>query len=364
VFPGAVHKPVVATNIRTRPTLACGKFRIPYRLIGMWRALRLHDRIVARRIENLADQVDIVHAWPSAALETLKSAHKIGVPVVLERPNAHTRYAFGAVQRECGRLGITLPPGYDHAFNAEALEREEQEYQLADALLCPSDFVTKTFLDEGFEPSKLIRHQYGYDPALYFPAPGRRGSGAGLTMLFAGLCAVRKGLHFALEAWLASPASKEGRFLIAGNFLPAYAEKLAPMLSHPSIHVLGHRQDIPELMRNSDILVLPSIEEGSALVTLEARGSGCVLLVSEASGAICRNGENALVHRVGDVRTLTQQITVLHEDRALLERLREASLATVHEITWSAAGLKLLEAYRAVLDRKSRLAATTAQLVS
>ena len=56
--------------------------------------------------------------------------------------------------------------------------------------------------------------------------------------------------------------------------------------------------------------------------------------------------ENALVHRVGDVSALAQHITLLHEDRALLERLRAASLATVSELTWSAAGRVLLEAYR------------------
>ena len=91
--------------------------------------------------------------------------------------------------------------------------------------------------------------------------------------------------------------AKDGTFLIAGEFLPDYAEKLAPMLAHPSVQVLGHRNDVPELMRKSDILVLPSIEEGSALVTSEARGSGCVLLVSEAAGAICKHMENALVHQ-------------------------------------------------------------------
>ena len=75
-------------------------------------------------------------------------------------------------------------------------------------------------------------------------------------MLFVGVCAVRKGLHFALEAWLQSPASATGTFMIAGEFLPAYREKLAPMLAHRSVKVLGHRNDVPELMRQSDILVL------------------------------------------------------------------------------------------------------------
>src|SRR6185312_14086012 len=146
---------------------------------------------------------------------------------------------------------------------------------------------------------------------------------------FVGVCAVRKGVHFALEAWLRSPASKSGTFLIAGEFLPAYQEKLAQMLAHPSVRILGHRNDVPELMRKSDILVLPTIGEGSALVTSEARGSGCVLVVSDAAGAICRHMRDALVHRVGDVAVLAAHLTLLHDDRALLERLRAASLATV-----------------------------------
>ena len=83
-------------------------------------------------------------------------------------------------------------------------------------------------------------------------------------MLFVGVAAVRKGLHYALEAWLRSPASDDGRFLIAGEFLPEYAQRLSTMLAHPSVHALGHRNDVPELMRTSDVLVLPSIEEGSA----------------------------------------------------------------------------------------------------
>ena len=94
---------------------------------------------------------------------------------------------------------------------------------------------------------------------------------------------------------------------------------------------------------------------------MEARGSGCVLLVSEASGAICKHGENALVHRVGDVDALAKHINVIHRDRAVLERLRATSLKTVHEITWKAAGVRLLDVYRETIETgpkaQSRLAA-------
>jgi glycosyltransferase involved in cell wall biosynthesis len=310
------------------------------------RAVALHDWIVARRIEKLTGQIDIIHTWPLGALETLKTAARLGIPTVLERCNAHTRFAMEVVQAECERLEVTLPSDHEHAYNADKLRKEEEEYHLASRLLCPSDFVVKTFLDKGFAKEQLARHIYGYDDKMYYPSSKLWDPKRGLTMLFVGVCAVRKGVHYALEAWLRSPTSKHGKFLIAGEFLPAYREKLAPMLSHSSVMVLGHRDDVPELMRKSDILVLPSIEEGSALVTSDARASGCVLLVSEAAGASCQHMENALVHHVGDVETLTQHITMLDENRTLLERLRAASLAAAPEITWTAAGAKLLEVYR------------------
>jgi glycosyltransferase involved in cell wall biosynthesis len=348
VYSGAVHRPV-PSNVKLRSTLAFGKIRIPYKLLGSRRAIALHDAIVARRLRKLTGQVDIIHTWPLGALRTLKAAKELGIPTVLERPNAHTRFAYEVVQRECERLGMALPPDHEHAYKPQVLRIEEEEYQLADGLLCPSDFVRRTFLDRGFSPGKLMRHQYGFDEHVYFPSKKSRDASQGLTMIFAGGCAPRKGLHYALEAWLQSPAHRTGAFLIAGAFVPGYAEKLSPMLEHPSVRVLGHRSDLPELMRNCDALILPSIEEGSALVTHEARGSGCVLLVSEAAGAICEHLKTGLVHSVGDVATLTEHITMLHKDRALLDRLRRASIDSAHEVTWTAAGARLLQVYRDVI---------------
>lgn len=345
VYPGVVHKPL-PINVNVQPTLARGKVRIPYKLLGSMRTFDLHDYIVSRRVERLAGQIDIIHTWPLGALRTLRAAASLGIPTVLERPNAHTRFAYEVVQRECEKLGVILPPDHEHAYKADVLEKEEKEYDLADYLLCPSDFVVKTFLDQGVKREKLVRHIYGFDEKRYYPGNRAKNQNEGLIMISVGVCAVRKGLHYALEAWLNSPASRNGTFLIAGEFVPAYAEKLSKMLSHPSVQVLGHRNDVPELMRKSDILVLPSIEEGLGLVCTEAMGSGCIPLVSDACTDICVHMENAFVHHVGDVKTLTQQINQLDQDRSLLEKLREACLRAVPEITWTAAGVRLLEAYQ------------------
>jgi hypothetical protein len=91
------------------------------------------------------------------------------------------------------------------------------------------------------------------------------------------------------------------------------------------------------------------VEEGSALVTYEARACGCVLVVSDRAGAPCAHGVDALVHAAGDVRRLTEQLRALADDADLLRHLRAESLAGVPDLTWSAAGRVLAAAYVAAL---------------
>jgi glycosyltransferase involved in cell wall biosynthesis len=351
-FPGALHNPV-PSSVKVCPTLARGKLRIPYRLLGKMRALAFHDHIVARRLEKLAGRVDVIHTYAAGALETLKTARRLGIPTVLERTNAHTRFAFEVVAREFDRLGLALPPEDEYYHREDLLAKEESEYQEANYILCPSDFVVKTFLDRGFAREKLVPYFNGVDETTFRPESKPRAPDHQFTMLFVGVCAVRKGVHFALEAWLQSPASQNGRFLIVGDFLPAYAAKLSSMLSHPSVKVLGHIEDVPGLMRECDILVLPSIEEGFGRVITEAMASGCVPVASDACTEFCQHLETGLVHKVGDVQALRQHITMLYEDRSLLNRLRGASLRAVPEFTWSAVGVRLLQIYRDVVAART-----------
>lgn len=349
VYTGVLHKPL-SSNVKVRTTLSRGKLRIPYKLLGRTGACSLHDWLVARQLPKLVGKIDLVHTFPLGALRTLRTARKLGIASILERCNAHTEFAYEAVRKECERLGVSMPEGHEHAYNATYLKREEAEYAAADYLFCPSEFVARTFLDRGFPPEKLLRFQYGCDPEKCYPSAKPRDPKRGLTVLFAAGCAPRKGLHYALEAWLQSPASQTGTLLVAGEFIPGYAEKLSSQLKHPSVKLIGFRKDLPEVMRSSDILVLPSIEEGSALVTYDARGCGCVLLVSDASGAVCQHMENALVHPAGDVATLAQHLNMLHEDRNLLEKLRAASLSSAPELSWAAAGRKMRSEYLKALQ--------------
>jgi glycosyltransferase involved in cell wall biosynthesis len=341
-----------ASHVKVGKTLSWGGWRIPYRVLGSRRMCDLHDRIVALRLRKFVGRIDLVHAWPLAALHTSKVAHSMGIPVALERCNAHTRYAFDVVQRECTRINVPLRKGYEHAFNAAVLKREEQEYALADGLLCPSEFVLKTFVDLGFARERLFRFIYGVDQTVFYPSPAPRDPSKPFTVLFAGVAAVRKGLHIALEAWHQSKACQTGRFRVAGSFIPEYRQRLLPLLAHPSVEVLGHRNDIPDLMRAADVFVLPSIEEGFGLVCTEAMASGCVPLVSSACTDLCKHGENALVHEVGDVQTLREHMDMLFSNADLYNRLRRCGVLAVPQINWTAAGQSLASAYRSIIEAK------------
>jgi glycosyltransferase involved in cell wall biosynthesis len=348
VMPASVARPVPA---KVEPTLARGSLRIPFKLIGKYRAFQLHDRIVSKRLERLAGHVDVVHVWPSGAIETIKTAKRLGIPTVLERPNAHTRYAYDVVRAECERIGVRLPPGDDYTYRTGVLAQEEEEFRLADYLLCASDFSAKTFVERGCPSQKIIRHTYGFDETLYWPDTATRPE-TKFTMLFVGVAAVRKGLHIALEAWKRSPARSGGVFMIAGEVAPDYRRYLQESLADSSVVVLGHRRDVPDLMRKADVLVLPSLEEGFGLVCAEAIGSGCVSVVSEACTDICRHMHNALVHPIGDVEALSRHITMLYEDRSLLRKLRDECIRERMQYTWTAAGRKLQDAYRLACDQQ------------
>jgi glycosyltransferase involved in cell wall biosynthesis len=109
---------------------------------------------------------------------------------------------------------------------------------------------------------------------------------------------------------------------------------------------MGFTSDVAAAMQKADVLILPSVEEGSALVTYEARACGCVLVVSDATGAPCEHMQNGLVHAAGDVAAVQEHISLLHRDRELLARLRKSSLASVGKLTWTEAAAKLVGIYR------------------
>ncbi|PXA65721.1 glycosyltransferase family 4 protein [Cryobacterium arcticum] len=322
-------------------TLTVRGHRLPHRVFGSAdAAFRYHDRRARAMLASGA--YDVVHTWPLGALATLRAARARGVLGTREAPNSHTAAAYAIAGAESRRLGLTMDGSASHRPNPRRLGRELEEYAAADLILVPSEHVRQSFLTAGVPDTNLARHQYGFDPLRFTPAGRLDRAERAFTAVFLGSAEPRKGLHYALEAWHSSGAATSGTLLVAGSFAPGYRETLRPLLVHPSVRVLGFVNDTAALLRSADVLLLPSLEEGSALVTYEAQACGCVPLVSTASGALVTDGVEGLLHGPGDVAALADQIRRVSTDAALLAALRTNAIAGSAGKTWAAAGERML----------------------
>lgn len=325
---------------------------MPQRLLGRDRACRLHDRITAALLKRSPRTPDVVHTWPLAAAHTLAAARSRGALAVREAPNTHTAHAFHVVAQEHERLSVPQPPGNSHRFNARVLAREIEEYSLADVILAPSELAIETFARHGVASEKVALKSYGFEP-LQYSCASRPTSASGPRFAFVGRCEPRKGLHIALEAWSRSGVADRSTFTVTGRYIPGYRAILQSWLGHPNVSERGFAEDLRATYRAADILVLPSIEEGSALVTYEAQASGCALLVSDAAGARFTDGVEGLRHRAGDVDALASQMWDLTTDRARLRRMQRAATANAQQYTWDRATDALLATYEAALAGRS-----------
>ena len=266
-------------------TMVAGGQRVPHRAVGVERAWRYHDRRVARLVGTTPARWDVLHAWPLAARNSLAAARRSGVLGVREVPNSHTGHAYDVVARLHRDMQVPLPRGYSHRPDRGRLALESEEYELADVLLVPSEVARLTFVARAVPEQKLYLHRYGCDVEGFRPRSGPL-EPVPFSAAFIGRCEPRKGLHVALEAWHASGLAAAGRLTISGGFHPGYERHVAHLMDHPSVRYMGFVDDTAALMRESHALMLPSFEEGSALVTYEAQAVGCVPLVSDAAGAV------------------------------------------------------------------------------
>jgi glycosyltransferase involved in cell wall biosynthesis len=341
-------------DIPVRRSFRLLQWRLIVKAMGMGRALDWHDRIVAREIRRRGQSYDVVHCWPGSSEHTLTAARSRGALAVREAPNTHTAHAVRVVREEHARLGLPPPQG-THARDEAWIARERREYDAADLILAPSPFAVETFEAEGVGSGKLTVKGYGFDPDRYAMDPDRH-RGDMLTFAFIARCEPRKGLHFALEAWKRSGLAERSRFVVVGAFDPEYRALLEADLAHPNVELLGFVSDLRPVYARADALVLPSIEEGSALVTYDAQGAGCALLVSRAAGARMTDGVEGLEHAPGDVEALAAHMRRVADEPDTLRAMQHAGFANAKGLTWDAMTAEILGVYETRIRERSRRA--------
>ncbi len=123
-----------------------------------------------------------------------------------------------------------------------------------------------------------------------------------------------------IEAFALVAANRpDARLLIAGREGHATAEidALIERLGVGDIvTMLGHRDDVPDVMAASDLFVFPSLYEGLGGALIEAIGLGLPVVASDipALREVVVEGENALLFPPGDVASLATAIGALLDD--------------------------------------------------
>jgi glycosyltransferase involved in cell wall biosynthesis len=283
---------------------------------------------------------DAFIAISGAGLLTGKKVQQRGGLFICDRGSTHQRFQETIVLEEHRRWGLPDPFPKPHITR-----REEQIYALADAITVPSTVAKRTFVAMGVPEAKLHVLPYGvrldrFQPAAN-PAVSPTGDPAAVPptdsfqILFAGNVSLRKGVPYLLQAF-AQLRHPRKHLTLVGSVQPEIRSLLARLPTDlPTEHVTFAgplpQPLLAERMRASHVLVLPSIEEGLALVQAQAMACGCPVLATPATGS-----EDLFTHEVEgfivperDPTALAAHLQQLAEDPALRQAMSQRALERV-----------------------------------
>ncbi|WP_433973196.1 glycosyltransferase family 4 protein [Tunturiibacter lichenicola] len=270
---------------------------------------------------------DAFIAISGAGLLTGRTVQARGGKFICDRGSTHQRYQENVVAEEYRRWKVPLPLSKPHITL-----REEEIYATADAITVPSTAAKRSFVQMGIAPEKV--HVIPYGVRLDQFTPTETPSSDSFEVLFAGQVSLRKGVPYLLQAFARLKHPKK-RLTIVGA-IQEDMRILLTTLPMENVTVTGSmpQAQLAKKMSASHLLVLPSIEEGLALVQGQAMACGCPVLATTATGAedLFTDGEQGFIVPDRDVDTLTERMQQIADDPALQQRLSEASLVRVKNL--------------------------------
>mgnify|MGYP001556039627 CR=1 FL=1 len=179
-------------------------------------------------------------------------------------------------------------------------------------MLSPSRYVTDSFLARGFKPEQILQNIYPVDLSRFQPANGERPQSRPLTLINTGSLSLRKGTPYLLEA-----------FRLIRQTHPTARLMLTRIIQDDIKPVLSRYRDLPiewspplphaqlaERLRDADIFVLPSLEEGLVRTACEAMSCGLPAILTPHTGAndFIQSGVNGEVVPIRDPRAIANAV--------------------------------------------------------
>jgi glycosyltransferase involved in cell wall biosynthesis len=347
LFPGRV------VRTRSDPELPDGRVTSLWPIELPWQAIRpllgRFDRIGMHCYNILFDvasvpfvvgQGDVFHFANTYGAFSGAAAKRAGMKVVVDQQSVHPAYAIEVVEPEYRRLGM-----WDLSTDRRKVRRIVAELELADLILAPSRFVFEENVKRGIPASKQRVVPLGVDTDLFRPAQRDRRRSDRFRVLFVGRVNAWKGVHDLLAA-VATLDDPRVELVLVGAVAPDFHDWLARYEGR-----FTHVPTVPpgrlaELYREADAFVLPSLAEGSALVTYEAMASGLPCVVTRSAGSLVEHRKDGLIVPIRRPHALAQALGELMEAPDHARALGAAARESAEGCDVKQYGERLLAAYR------------------
>jgi glycosyltransferase involved in cell wall biosynthesis len=307
-----------------------------FSLLSIDQIFHRFDRKISRKLRKGKGSISHIYLYEDGALESFKSAKDIGISKIYDLPIAYWRESERLLKEEALRYPEWEPTLIGNRMSDEKKARKNMELELADIVICPSQFVFDSIKKHTDHAHKVRVVPFGTPSEALTqgnPLIGNQDTSP-LKVLFAGTLTQRKGLADVFEA-IKLIGSKQIQLHVIGApimNMKFYSDRCPTFIYHPT---RPHLQ-VLELMKRCDVMLLPSIIEGRAQTQLEALACGLPLIVTRNAGAedMVDEGESGFLVPAGSPERIAEKLVGLIGDRNLLESMKRAAQLKAQSWTW------------------------------
>lgn len=266
--------------------------------------------------------------YNGCGLNSLRKWQGSGKQFVCEAVNSHLDYQSELLREECEKLGLSFREPYEP-------EREKRlaEYRESNYILCPSQFVARSFTEKGIPSEKLLVNPFGVSAPTFVPDGSCDIRSASISkedrfrVIYVGSINFRKGLRYLLEGFKKLNHPRKELWIVGPRLAPDGISDLSIPKGVEFKGVLKN-ETLQSAYLSADVFVQPSIEEGLSLVIGEALGYGLPVIATCNTGAedIFQDGECGNIIPIRDANAIADKLQRLVDDPQLLKSLSQHAI--------------------------------------